>query len=743
MLDIAATDGGYTGVSYHGAEFETPTVDALARAAVCGVRTNPVKAVSKEHRLKTDETLVPRSYWRFESPTGKDMDWEDAQNSTALLGRENGDPNNDAQPWFSNELGGVVGGFIGLSDQDIASGVSNESTAGWFRAEGGCVPFETKIDPKTNRTVRCDGGANPKEIDGVTIEMLVKLGSARGAPSFSSDPYGHGCAGCVLSMAFGDASITFGVKTSEPAQGQSIGVPVDDMSIRLEGIGVMSVDYLYDNSWHHLAFRKNARTGEQSIWIDGQSPEPFRLAGNATGRVIKSGGTTLFGIPGVRNFTRGAFPRNFTTNPEDRVASVGFDELAIWETPLSDAMIFQHYQDSLVHHRPYTTGSDSGLPPAPAPAAWNASFDLKEFARGTILPTAPGNATKGALDSCDLQLSQYPATRLVTSAKMRPNVNWMDPHYLGGSGQVGISVENMTANAEAIQTLLVTKFNFGLMLWFPAGDTSILSNATMDLANAHPSWPLHVVIPGRGGGKQIHNQSLPSGCYLQDAAGSFITMDGKPAGSKKILRITTPELAEAVGCPDSLFDSDGEHTLSMFKVADQRLTRPINLINEDGEIFESLGQLYSNTNTSVCKDLKVQAAFEKDNAPDWDTFESKWRLRLTVRFRDIFMQSGLASLKGAAYSQYQVQGTNKDVENYYGECVRSSFFLPFMCCSSYVAPHVFLTGVHVHFCELVRKLDLHTENWDASEKALWNQQQLLFHHRFVSRELLELLLQLV
>ena len=48
----------------------------------------------------------------------------------------------------------------------------------------------------------------------------------------------------------------------------------------------------------------------------------------------------------------------------------------------------------------------------------------------------------------------------------------------------------------------------------------------------------------------------------------------------------------AVGCPDSLFDSDGEHTLSMFKVADQRLIRPINLINEDEEIFESLEHLY-------------------------------------------------------------------------------------------------------------------------------------------------------
>ena len=104
----------------------------------------------------------------------------------------------------------------------------------------------------------------------------------------------------------------------------------------------------------------------------------------------------------------------------------------------------------------------------------------------------------------------------------------------------------------------------------------------------------------------------------------------------------------------------------MFKVADETLERPIDLINEDGEIFETLGNLFGNDKTKVCKDTQVQAAFEKDGAPNWDTFESKWRLRLTARFRDKILKSGLASLKGTSYSQYQVQGTNKNVENYYG-----------------------------------------------------------------------------
>ena len=36
--------------------------------------------------------------------------------------------------------------------------------------------------------------------------------------------------------------------------------------------GRRSMFYLDDGAWHHLAFRKAARTGEQSIWLDGQAP---------------------------------------------------------------------------------------------------------------------------------------------------------------------------------------------------------------------------------------------------------------------------------------------------------------------------------------------------------------------------------------------------------------------------------------------------------------------------------------
>ena len=45
---------------------------------------------------------------------------------------------------------------------------------------------------------------------------------------------------------------------------------------------------------------------------------------------------------------------------------------------------------------------------------------------------------------------------------------------------------------------------------------------------------------------------LPAGCYLQNAQGQFITCAGTVT-STKILRPTTPELAQEVGCPETVF----------------------------------------------------------------------------------------------------------------------------------------------------------------------------------------------
>ena len=87
------------------------------------------------------------------------------------------------------------------------------------------------------------------------------------------------------------------------------------------------------------------------------------------------------------------------------------------------------------------------------------------------------------------------------------------------------------------------------------------------------------------------NKSLPAGCYLHNARGQFINCAGAVT-TTKILRPTTPELAAEIGCPESVFGPDGAYFRdSVFRKFDELLTRPIDRINEDGEIFDSLGQV--------------------------------------------------------------------------------------------------------------------------------------------------------
>jgi hypothetical protein len=161
------------------------------------------------------------------------------------------------------------------------------------------------------------------------------------------------------------------------------------------------------------------------------------------------------------------------------------------------------------------------------------------------------------------------------------------------------------------------------------------------------------------GGMQLFNKSLPAGCYLQNAEGKFITCAGAVSATK-ILRPTTPELAREVGCPETIFARDGAYFEEVFRKFDKLLTRPINRINEDGEIFVSLGQA-----GKCAGDPKVKAAFDKFNASQsgagtWETYASKWRVRLTTYFRDEFLKATppIKALDGCHYSEYQVQGSN-------------------------------------------------------------------------------------
>eukprot|EP00039_Didymoeca_costata_P012082 m.172848 g.172848 ORF g.172848 m.172848 type:complete len:980 (+) comp15377_c0_seq4:492-3431(+) len=547
------------------------------------------------------EGNMPRSYWRFENSSNLTEDSMGAKNLVKWESIGAG----EEMLWRTQTDGGIVGGYV-----DFTGRRANDTIETYWQAEMGTIPM---LKNKTTCT-------------GVTIELLFKAHDCfmRGGTwaIFTTFPPTKGTR-IIAEMREGELSWT--ADTVGAAK-----YPADELAVDLNGIGVNSVDYLFDGEWHHLVFQKNARSGDQSIWIDGQSPLPFKLKGNSTDRTISSGSVFFDG--------RGSY-----------AACASFDEIVVYEKSLEDSMIYQHYLDSQAH-KPYSSGST----PAPPPSPFNATFDPLEFPPGAILPTHPGNVTMGVNVTTIEQITSFPKPRYSTSATLRPNFNWMDPGYLGGQGQ-HIPLSNVTSNATIILKELAESWNYALDM---DGHSccNALQNATIAMANANPNFNLTVVIMRIQEHTYLLNQSLPDSCYLQNSAGQFINCRGDiiAKGGKKILRPTTPELATSVGCPDSTFDHDGLYFRDhVFSKMDALLTRPINIINEDGEIFVSLGQV------GECgADPKVMAAYNASGAPNWETYSSMWRLRLTARFRDLFLKAGLKSLMGTHYSEYQVQGSN-------------------------------------------------------------------------------------
>ena len=572
-------------------------------------------------------TYTPRSYWRFENAS--DL-WQDSQGKQTLSSFE-GIGAGEVQLWRPQTDGGIVGGWVDSTGEAINA--SKYKTPYYWERHMGTVPLDSCSKCKCNGT--CTGSASAP---GFTIEVLLKPNPvcfSSSFPVFSTFPpeLSH-----TSSARISGSTLLFEVQTASGPDAANTSAS-HDIEVPLAGVGVQSTDYLLDGEWHHLAFVVDAATGAQAIWVDGQSPESFRYAGNSTlyhGKVIDN--MNLFFNSRSSGFT-----------------CAGVDELAIWEQPLPDSLIYQHWKDALAH-KEYSTVDTGVAPPAPSPT--EGERDPDDYPPGAELPTPRANATHGVSVSAIEQLTSFPSPRYSTSAasSLRPNFDWMAPPYLGGDGQPGVRPANVTTRSEAIQRELTTRWNYALVM---DGHSccSKMQNETIAYANAHPEVGLTVVIMRIQEHTYLLNKSLPAGCYLQDAAGQNVNCEGHPT-TGKILRPTTPELAAEVGCPDSVFDHDGEYFRDkVFAKMDELLTRPITLVNEDGEIFVSLGQ-----NGKCAGDPKVAAAFQKLNesgaVTDWNTYASLWRLRLTSRFRDKFMvEPGFKSLQGAHYSEYQVQGT--------------------------------------------------------------------------------------
>ena len=451
--------------------------------------------------------------------------------------------------------------------------------------------------------------------------------------------------------------------------------PGEDIIAKFKGIGVTSPLYLHDNKWHHLAFRSkfvSSSTDTNSscfvdIYVDGQSPQAFKS--NSTSKLC-----TIFQSGENITFLSDSFDGDI-------------DEVAIYETSLPDSLIYAHYTDAILNHKPYRL-IDPGTP-APAPAPTSSTFSLKEFAPGTQLPTPTGKPTQGVKLSCLQQLQQYPnprypSTTSIASSKRKlgPLSNCMDPQYMADENQPNTTKMGVINGSLAIQRELATTWNYAIFIGnvneLEFKHNSSYINLTMELVNemhAKHQTPFELEIiranvynismpRGPNNKPAIVSNNHPDACYLQDKSGNFIDYHGLPvknASRHRYLRITSKH---STVCPDATFDSDGEYFKSAFTSLQRNLSKSVRAIRlwEDGELFAS----QMSARDALALDPVVFQDFLSLKLPntsigyDFRTFTSNWRLRLTNRFRDIFMQDNALKqqlLADTEYGEFEVEGS--------------------------------------------------------------------------------------
>ena len=277
----------------------------------------------------TSAAAAPVSYWRFEDAGSPGAD-SATTGGVALQPKA-------AASWAPKAFadGGIVGGYVEIANTSLA-------------AAGG--PF-----PRSATAA------------GVTVEFLFRTGRDfqryGNSTLFAATPAAGAAGGGWIEGGLlrhslvwrADASLTPDQGECQSEQDRVLpgSVPCSRLEVPLDQAGRRTMFYLDDGAWHHIAFRKDAATGEQSIWLDGEAPDGFvsPFAANATGSAIPQPHT-------------GGTPAPFQLLPTQFDGAI--DEVALWDEALPDALIARHYKDAMAH-KPYsmTVRNTPPCPPCP------------------------------------------------------------------------------------------------------------------------------------------------------------------------------------------------------------------------------------------------------------------------------------------------------------------------------------------------------------------------------------------
>ncbi|MEO5571059.1 MAG: fibronectin type III domain-containing protein [Bacteroidia bacterium] len=267
-----------------------------------------------------------------------------------------------------------------------------------------------------------------------------------------------------------------------------------------------------------------------------------------------------------------------------------------------------------------------------AKTAW-AQIDPLEYP-----PGHPGNITVSPIQ----QLQSFPVPRYKPGHTLLPNFNEMDPIYFGGYMQPGATDAGVIKKQADIQRELATNFNYMInVTWFQGA----YNDTCVAIANAHPEWKVATATLRAQTGTKIWDQNLSNSHYAQNAAGQFLDNYGNVTNVKQ-WRCTAPVQD---------YQSDGDYVRSLFDVTLANLTRNVDLISEDGEIYPYPNQ------SAMRADPLVNAAInaDPDYSPNTGIFTEGLFLAKMIQKNDSAYKSRFMShprLQNAIYAEYNLDG---------------------------------------------------------------------------------------
>ena len=233
------------------------------------------------------------------------------------------------------------------------------------------------------------------------------------------------------------------------------------------------------------------------------------------------------------------------------------------------------------------------------------------------------------------QLRSFPSPRYAANHSLLRNYNWISSiHFLGGlPSDTTLSKKEKIKNAVAVQKELATNWNYYIHL----GNAKKLANANMknvetepyaafiNLANQHPELPVSVTTFWlQANMKQVGQKVRRPHIHRKDLGESMYVKGYKTAHGHPII---------SFAAPDSFFRIDGSAQKLYFDKIAEKLTRPINIVNENGETrpHRPIKPVRLKKDENLVKD------FNQSGEKDWGIYQAKNKLRFRQAFRDAFL----------------------------------------------------------------------------------------------------------